>query len=352
MDFYVYLHKKKTTGDVFYVGKGSGNRAWDKYGRNVLWKRTVEKHGYTVEIVLHSLQEWYAFELERDLIAAFGKVSARAGTLVNMTDGGDGYANGEANFNYDSRIWTFLNVDTQEEIRCTKHEFKRKHKDVSIDNMRRCVSSKRWVITELFQPQRIKAMACRFKGEFHRNADERVYTVINLLNNEHLTGTRYYLAEHIPGLNIKNLNSGYTLTSQGWTFQKNIDDFGVDYLINQNKGNNNYRTDTEVYKLFNLLTEETFEGTRNDFKEAFGFSLGDIFVDGNLSVKNWCLYQNIAKAKKLSNKDFTVFTLENIDGRRFIGTKFQFKHQHKDNISPLFLRNNPPKSALGWCIVS
>lgn len=45
MDFYVYVHKKKTNGEVFYVGKGSGKRAWSAFGRNSLWKRTADKYG-------------------------------------------------------------------------------------------------------------------------------------------------------------------------------------------------------------------------------------------------------------------------------------------------------------------
>ena len=51
MDFYVYVHKKKTNGEVFYVGKGSGKRAWSAFGRNSLWKRTADKYGWLVEIV-------------------------------------------------------------------------------------------------------------------------------------------------------------------------------------------------------------------------------------------------------------------------------------------------------------
>ena len=73
MDFYVYVHKKKSSGEVFYVGKGSGKRAWSSFGRNELWKRTANKYGWYVEIVENNLQDWYAFELERDLISFYGR---------------------------------------------------------------------------------------------------------------------------------------------------------------------------------------------------------------------------------------------------------------------------------------
>ena len=59
--YYVYLHRKKTTGEVFYVGKGSGKRAWDNHGRSDPWRKTVSKHGKIVEILQDNLQEWYAF---------------------------------------------------------------------------------------------------------------------------------------------------------------------------------------------------------------------------------------------------------------------------------------------------
>jgi hypothetical protein len=94
-DFYVYLHRKATTGEVFYVGKGVGRRAWEKR-RAEYWLRTVKKHGLIVEILQDGLQEWYAHELERDLIALHGRRDLGYGPLVNLTDGGEGSSNPSA----------------------------------------------------------------------------------------------------------------------------------------------------------------------------------------------------------------------------------------------------------------
>ena len=58
MDFYVYLDEKKTTGEVFYVGKGCRDRAWTKTRRNEDWHVVVEECGYFVEIVQDNLQEY------------------------------------------------------------------------------------------------------------------------------------------------------------------------------------------------------------------------------------------------------------------------------------------------------
>jgi len=85
VDFYVYVHKKKTDGSVFYVGKGKGKRAWKKSCRNEWWKRIEEKHGRTVEIIARGLSEDEAFALEAKAIAAYGRDN-----LCNLTDGGEG----------------------------------------------------------------------------------------------------------------------------------------------------------------------------------------------------------------------------------------------------------------------
>ena len=91
-DFYVYLHRKASTGEVFYVGKGCGRRAWST-NRGGLWRRVVAKHGFRVEFVQTGLLEWAAQEMEVGLIALYGRRDLGHGCLINMTDGGDGWSN-------------------------------------------------------------------------------------------------------------------------------------------------------------------------------------------------------------------------------------------------------------------
>jgi hypothetical protein len=91
-NFYVYVHRRATTGEIFYVGKGSGYRAKVPKRNNKLWHSIVAKDGYTVEFVETGLQEWYAFELETSLIALHGRRDTGHGPLVNHTDGGEGAA--------------------------------------------------------------------------------------------------------------------------------------------------------------------------------------------------------------------------------------------------------------------
>lgn len=85
--FYVYVHKRATDGSVFYVGKGSGKRAWHVSGRNDWWKKTVAKHGFTVEVCQSEMSESSAFLLERWLIAKFRHEKEK---ISNISDGGDG----------------------------------------------------------------------------------------------------------------------------------------------------------------------------------------------------------------------------------------------------------------------
>lgn len=85
--FYTYMHRRRDTGAVFYIGKGAGRRAWSKSNRNKHWRHVTERHGYTVEILAPWPLEAHAFEHEKHLIAC-GRMLGWP--LVNATDGGDG----------------------------------------------------------------------------------------------------------------------------------------------------------------------------------------------------------------------------------------------------------------------
>lgn len=87
---YVYIHKRKTNNEVFYVGKGVQHRWSVVYNRNNYWKNVARKHGVYCEIVANSLTESEAFILEKKLIEFHGRIDQKTGTLVNLTKGGDG----------------------------------------------------------------------------------------------------------------------------------------------------------------------------------------------------------------------------------------------------------------------
>jgi len=87
----VYKHTTKDTGVIFYIGIGkTDKRAYSRMQRTKIWKNIVNKHSYTVEILNRNLTWEEACEKEKELIALYGKRSLGTGTLINITDGGDG----------------------------------------------------------------------------------------------------------------------------------------------------------------------------------------------------------------------------------------------------------------------
>lgn len=85
--FYVYQHLKTATGEIFYVGKGMGRRAYDKYHRSKYWKNIEAKHGVTVEFIKEGITESESLELEIATIESYRQQGLQ---IINMTDGGDG----------------------------------------------------------------------------------------------------------------------------------------------------------------------------------------------------------------------------------------------------------------------
>lgn len=106
-DYYIYRHLKPC-GEVFYIGvsklgrrglsaksrRAKYSRAFNKTKRNTFWKNKVKKHpDYEVQILKTGLKKEEAIELEVILIDWYKRADCCGGTLVNLTDGGDGLIN-------------------------------------------------------------------------------------------------------------------------------------------------------------------------------------------------------------------------------------------------------------------
>lgn len=130
---YVYLHRRLSDGQVFYVGKSANNPSRcksfgkdgaDSYRKSKLWQRTARKHGVAVEIVMDNLQEWYANELEIELIAYYGRLDVGEGCLVNHTDGGEGSRRLWMHHpKADKKVYSLFHVITDEKFVGTRQEF-------------------------------------------------------------------------------------------------------------------------------------------------------------------------------------------------------------------------------------
>jgi hypothetical protein len=90
---YVYRHIRLDKQEVFYVGIGSDEkyeRSKTTKNRNKYWHNIVKSTAYEVEIMLDDLTWEEACEKEKEFIKLYGRKDLKEGTLVNMTDGGEG----------------------------------------------------------------------------------------------------------------------------------------------------------------------------------------------------------------------------------------------------------------------
>lgn len=88
--YYVYLHINVNKQEPFYVGKGSGERAYKKGKiRSKFWLEYVNENGeYDIVILQDNLTEDEAFKVENYWICRIGRISNNNGPLINRGDGG------------------------------------------------------------------------------------------------------------------------------------------------------------------------------------------------------------------------------------------------------------------------
>jgi hypothetical protein len=97
MSFYAYVYRDPSRNmEPFYVGKGTGKRAYrhtSKKDTSQMARRlaAMKVNGIEPDIeIIRAIDESHAFFLESCLIELFGRRDLKIGTLLNMTDGGEG----------------------------------------------------------------------------------------------------------------------------------------------------------------------------------------------------------------------------------------------------------------------
>ena len=108
-NFVLYMHTKKTDGLIFYIGIGSKKRSKDRVKRSDRWKEIYRECGRDVTILVSNLYLEHAKELEKKMIAFYGREDKGLGFLVNKTNGGEGtegYIKTEEQIQHHREIWT------------------------------------------------------------------------------------------------------------------------------------------------------------------------------------------------------------------------------------------------------
>lgn len=102
--YYVYRHVRLDTNEVFYIGIGKKSniyktfngeyaRAFNKAKRSGFWKNITNKTKYSIEILFESHNGELILQKEIEYIKLYGRRDLGMGTLVNLTDGGEGVPN-------------------------------------------------------------------------------------------------------------------------------------------------------------------------------------------------------------------------------------------------------------------
>jgi hypothetical protein len=134
----VYQHRRKDSNEVFYIGIGKNkNRAYIKTKRNKHWNNIVKKCDYEVDILIEECSWEQACEIEKYLIADYGRADLGLGGLVNMTNGGEGLINPSKLIRQkiaNSKIGTKQSKETIEKIIKSKKGKKGPNKNRKLDS--------------------------------------------------------------------------------------------------------------------------------------------------------------------------------------------------------------------------
>jgi len=176
--FYVYEHWRTDKNECFYVGKGTGNRAYKMKDRNIFHKAIQQKLsnlGLAIEIkiIFGGLSEQEAFDIE---IARIVFWRADGADLANLTDGGEGVSG------------IIVSKETKEKLRCAhigKNKSLEHAKNISKGKKGKSPNRPNYIVSEETKKKISNSLKGNKNGEGHSvsNAAKQALSSRSLGNN-------------------------------------------------------------------------------------------------------------------------------------------------------------------------
>lgn len=216
--FYVYVHRKADSGEVFYVGKGARDRISRLDSRSEHWLNIVSRHGFIGEKIKSGLPEACAFSLERMVIAKYGRDA-----LCNKTDGGAGsvgFKHSEGTVERISALKKGIRHKLSDEARAARSEKIRAAKlGVKLSESHRASLRASHLGKTLPHSQRRKIAAAN-TGENHPRHDRALYQLVRDDGVE-ITLSRYEIMSNL-GVSRSMVSlfiNGKVKTCKGWSIK-------------------------------------------------------------------------------------------------------------------------------------
>ena len=112
------------------------------------------------------------------------------------------------------------------------------------------------------------------------------------------------------------------------------------------------KRDSLIFIFQNIITDEVFEGTRQQFRSYVNITSQDItgLLSGSqITAKNWRLFGNIREAL-VPGKDYTIYKFKNLKSEEiFAGTRTDFLKEK--GVESFRLIHRRSKSAKGWILI-
>lgn len=132
--YYIYAYLRKSDHTPYYIGKGVGNRAWNRsnHKSHGIFAPTDDN---LIIIMENNLSEIGALALERRYIRWYGRENNGSGILKNKTDGGEGSTG------------MFLTSEKRKEMGKASGKSRLGKKRGSIPSISD-IKSKKWIVTK------------------------------------------------------------------------------------------------------------------------------------------------------------------------------------------------------------